>query len=363
MTSQLPPNLLRLFAPRPGLPYKPAAADPKTKRLPIYSSVCSFLPMCRMGHDPDYIATETMEDRKKRMVAEKAERTAAALAKAVSAWDPHKDEKATAEPYKTLFVSRLSYATTEKSLRKEFEAFGEVKSVIVVLDTKDSKSRGYAFIEFEHERDMKVAYKEAEGLKIDGRRILVDVERGRTVPGWKPRRLGGGLGGTRHGSLSSSTTATAAATTTAAVDAAPASSVTRSSGREGGRSSSTGGYRDSDRDGGGGSSSSYRHSSGRDSRDSSSRYDDHRGGSRYDDDRSSSRYGSGGGGGSSSSRSDDRRGNGGYGGGSSDDRGSSSSHYDRYQDRDRGRGDRDRDRRRSRSPRRRDEPRESRSRY
>ena len=36
-------------------------------------------------------------------------------------------------------------------------------------------------------------------LKIDGRRIVVDVERGRTVPGWMPRRLGGGKGQTRKG--------------------------------------------------------------------------------------------------------------------------------------------------------------------
>ncbi|KAG5462125.1 MAG: hypothetical protein BJ554DRAFT_5580, partial [Olpidium bornovanus] len=28
---------------------------------------------------------------------------------------------------------------------------------------------------------------------------MVDVERGRTVKGWRPRRLGGGLGGTRTG--------------------------------------------------------------------------------------------------------------------------------------------------------------------
>ena len=41
------------------------------------------------------------------------------------------------------------------------------------------------------------AYKSADGLKIDGRRVMVDVERGRTVQGWKPRRLGGGLGKTR----------------------------------------------------------------------------------------------------------------------------------------------------------------------
>merc|ERR1711892_848707 len=39
----------------------------------------------------------------------------------------------------------------------------------------------------------------ADGKKIDGRRVLVDVERGRTVKGWLPRRLGGGLGGTRRG--------------------------------------------------------------------------------------------------------------------------------------------------------------------
>jgi len=34
------------------------------------------------------------------------------------------------------------------------------------------------------------AYKHADGKKIDGRRVLVDVERARTVNGWLPRRLG-----------------------------------------------------------------------------------------------------------------------------------------------------------------------------
>lgn len=43
------------------------------------------------------------------------------------------------------------------------------------------------------------AYKHADGKKIDGKRVVVDVERGRTVKSWKPRRLGGGLGGTRRG--------------------------------------------------------------------------------------------------------------------------------------------------------------------
>jgi hypothetical protein len=43
------------------------------------------------------------------------------------------------------------------------------------------------------------AYKQADGRKVDNRRVLVDVERGRTVPNWRPRRLGGGLGSSRIG--------------------------------------------------------------------------------------------------------------------------------------------------------------------
>jgi U1 small nuclear ribonucleoprotein len=43
------------------------------------------------------------------------------------------------------------------------------------------------------------AYKQADGRKLDNNRVLVDVERGRTVPNWRPRRLGGGLGSSRIG--------------------------------------------------------------------------------------------------------------------------------------------------------------------
>merc|ERR1711879_393286 len=41
--------------------------------------------------------------------------------------------------------------------------------------------------------------KQGDGKKIDGRRVMVDVERGRTVEGWMPRRLGGGRGPGRVG--------------------------------------------------------------------------------------------------------------------------------------------------------------------
>merc|ERR1712098_288623 len=108
-------------------------------------------------------------------------------------------EKETGDPFKTLFTARINYYTSESKLRREFEQYGNIKSINLIMNQKDKKPRGYAFIEYEHEKDMHSAYKHADGKKIDGRRVLVDVERGRTVKGWLPRRLGGGLGGTRRG--------------------------------------------------------------------------------------------------------------------------------------------------------------------
>lgn len=62
---------------------------------------------------------------------------------------------------------------------------------------KDSagKSKGYGFVTFRHERDANYALEKGDGRKVDGRRILVDRELGRTKKSWLPRRLGGGKGG------------------------------------------------------------------------------------------------------------------------------------------------------------------------
>jgi len=141
---------------------------------------------------------ESPLERKARRHREKVEAHKAAQKKIIEAYDPHKDPNASGDPFKTLFVGRISYDTTEKKLKREFEVFGSIKKVRMVYDQK-GKPRGYAFIEFEHERDLKNAYKQGDGKKIDGRRVMVDVERGRTVEGWLPRRLGGGRGPGRQG--------------------------------------------------------------------------------------------------------------------------------------------------------------------
>ncbi|KAF9417139.1 hypothetical protein BGZ94_010026 [Podila epigama] len=197
-TAALPPHLLRLFAPRPPLRYlKPLDRDPAIKGEPRMTPVSHYLDMIK-DHDRDYVPTLSIAERKKQKLQERKEKAETAIKAGLEKWDPNNDEKVVGDPYKTLHISRLSYNCTEKDLRREFSMYGQIENIRVVKD-KNDQSRGYAFIEFEREKDMKAAYKDADGIKILGRRILVDVERGRTVKGWKPKRLGGGLGSTRVG--------------------------------------------------------------------------------------------------------------------------------------------------------------------
>ena len=197
----LTPSLLRLFVARPPVEYHPPPAKPK-KTQP-YTGIADYVKLFTDPEEdpppPPAEPKETKAEKKTRRAAEKAKENDARIEEDITSWNPKEDPKlADSDPYKTLFVGRLSYDVDEAALRREFERFGAVKSVTVVED-QDGKPRGYAFVEFDRESDMKHAYRSADGLRLEGRRILVDAERGRTVPDWRPRRFNGGLGGTRRG--------------------------------------------------------------------------------------------------------------------------------------------------------------------
>jgi len=43
------------------------------------------------------------------------------------------------DPFKTLFVARISYEATERKLRREFEEFGPIKSIRLVHERNSGK--------------------------------------------------------------------------------------------------------------------------------------------------------------------------------------------------------------------------------
>ncbi|KAK6231126.1 RNA recognition motif domain - like 10 [Theobroma cacao] len=122
----------------------------------------------------------------------------ALLCSNASLYDPLGDPKLIGDPYHTIFVSRLSHLTTEHTLHKAMSKYGRVKNLRLVRHIVTGASRGYAFVEFETEREMRRAYKDAHHSFIDDSEVIVDYNRQQLMPGWIPRRLGGGLGGKKE---------------------------------------------------------------------------------------------------------------------------------------------------------------------
>lgn len=61
---------------------------------------------------------------------ERAEQVAYKLEREIATWDPTQLAEATEDPFKTLFVARVNYDTSESKLRREFEVYGPIKKVI-----------------------------------------------------------------------------------------------------------------------------------------------------------------------------------------------------------------------------------------
>ncbi|CAG2103284.1 unnamed protein product, partial [Medioppia subpectinata] len=156
MTQYLPPNLLALFAPREPIPFLPPAQKlPHEKKTRGYAGVGHLLSNFEDPKDtPLPTRLETREERIERKRRERAEQAAYKLEQGIALWDPSSSTTATSDPYKTLFIARINYDTTEAKLRREFEAYGPIKKIGMCVDKVSGKPRGYAFIEFEHEREM-----------------------------------------------------------------------------------------------------------------------------------------------------------------------------------------------------------------
>ncbi|KAF2087873.1 hypothetical protein K490DRAFT_40882 [Saccharata proteae CBS 121410] len=162
MTDKLPPNLLVLFAPRPPVRYLPPSDHaPEDRKTHDITGIAPYVEALK-NYEDNYQPTESWLQRKDRLKAEKRERIHKLLTEDVKEYKPKEDPNARGDGFKTLFVGRLSYDTEVKDLEREFGRFGPIERIRIVTDvTADEnappkkKNRGYAFIVYEREKDMK----------------------------------------------------------------------------------------------------------------------------------------------------------------------------------------------------------------
>ncbi|XP_008407853.1 RNA-binding protein 38 [Poecilia reticulata] len=87
-----------------------------------------------------------------------------------------------------IFVGGLPYHTTDASLRKYFEAFGDIDEAVVITDRQTGKSRGYGFVTMTDRGAAERACKDPNPI-IDGRKANVNL----AYLGAKPRSLQTGI--------------------------------------------------------------------------------------------------------------------------------------------------------------------------
>lgn len=216
-TEKYPPNIQKLFAPRLPLVYKPPLDYLPEKRNTGYVSSVSqwkdkINEYVNESHAKSEISTKVENEElcPRRRKFEKEKQKKESFERQLKEWyhpesDPVQESEMMGDPYKTVFIARIDYSLTELDISKHFSKYGVISSIRIVRDKTLGKSRGYGFILFERENDAKNCVRELAptGLKIptqgrpSPRTIIVDLERGRVMKHWRPRRLGGGLGG-RH---------------------------------------------------------------------------------------------------------------------------------------------------------------------
>ena len=76
-----------------------------------------------------------------------------------------------------MYVSNLSFHTSDDDLKNLFSQFGAVSSAKVIMDRDTGKSRGFGFVEMNSDSEAKEAIKNLNNKDIEGRLMSVSVAR------------------------------------------------------------------------------------------------------------------------------------------------------------------------------------------
>ena len=92
-----------------------------------------------------------------------------------------------------MYVSNLSFHTTDEDLKALFSKFGEVTSAKVIMDRETNRSRGFGFVEMPSDDAAKEAMAGLNNKDIEGRALSVSTAREKSNNG-SGRNSGGGGG-------------------------------------------------------------------------------------------------------------------------------------------------------------------------
>jgi len=74
-----------------------------------------------------------------------------------------------------MYISNLSFHTTDENLRELFEKFGAVSSAKVITDRESGRSRGFGFVEMSAETEARAAIQGLNNKEVEGRAMSVSV--------------------------------------------------------------------------------------------------------------------------------------------------------------------------------------------
>ena len=74
-----------------------------------------------------------------------------------------------------MYVSNLSFHTTDDNLRELFQKFGNVSSAKVILDRTTGRSRGFGFVEMTEAEEGQAAMQGLNNKEIEGRAMSVSI--------------------------------------------------------------------------------------------------------------------------------------------------------------------------------------------
>ncbi|XP_074372588.1 organelle RRM domain-containing protein 2, mitochondrial-like isoform X1 [Apium graveolens] len=95
-----------------------------------------------------------------------------------SSFSPHTSTSTSSST--RLYVSGLSFRTTQEGLRNAFEKFGNLTEVNLVMDKIANRPRGFAFLCYTTKEESKKAIEGMHGKFLDGRVIFVEVAKPRS---------------------------------------------------------------------------------------------------------------------------------------------------------------------------------------